>query len=243
MSAKSNPAGARERPVIAIDGPVGAGKSTVARALAHALGFDYLNTGAMYRAVACAARNIGYNDIKAGDPEFERRLGELLENISITFSGECVMLDGRDVTAEISAPEISELASRLSTLAIVRAKMRELQRAAGANGGVVMEGRDIGTAVFPDAEFKFFLIADINVRAARRHAELLAKGIHIPLEDVLAQLKQRDERDRGRELAPLRRAADAIEIDSSELGIEQVVDAMKARVESGARAVKGLKRA
>lgn len=233
---------ARGRPVIAIDGPVGAGKSTVARALAHALGFSYLNTGAMYRAVACAARNIGYNDMEAGGSEFERRLGELLEKISITFRGERVTLNGRDVTDEIAAPEIGELASRLSTLGIVRSKMRELQRAAGAGGGVVMEGRDIGTAVFPDAEFKFFLTADLNVRAARRRAELTAKGIAAPFDEVLAQLKRRDERDRGRELAPLRRAADAIEIDSSACGIDQVVNAMKARVESGARAVKGLKR-
>lgn len=242
MTAAADPAGARERPVIAIDGPVGAGKSTVARALAHALGFDYLNTGAMYRAVACAARNICYNDIGVGGAEFERRLGELLENISIKFSGDRVMLNGRDVTAEISTPEIGEMASRLSTRAIVRGKMRELQRAAGAKGGIVMEGRDIGTAVFPDAEFKFFLTADVNVRAARRRDELVAKGIPASRVEVLEQLKRRDERDRGRELAPLRRAADAIEIDSSALAIERVVDAMKARVESGARAVKGLKR-
>jgi cytidylate kinase len=242
MSDEETAAGARERPVIAIDGPVGAGKSTVARELARTLGFAYLNTGAMYRAVACAARNIGYNDIEAGDPEFERRLGELLENISITFSGDRVMLNGRDVSAEISAPEIGELASRLSTLAMVRAKMREAQRAAGAGGGVVMEGRDIGTAVFPDAEFKFFLTADINVRAQRRHAELAAKGIAVSRAEVMEQLRRRDQRDRARELAPLRRADDAIEIDSSARGVEQIVDAMKARVESAARAVKGLKR-
>jgi cytidylate kinase len=151
------------------------------------------------------------------------------------------MLNGRDVTAEISAPEIGELASRLSTLASVRAKMREMQRAAGANGGVVMEGRDIGTAVFPDAEFKFFLTADVNVRARRRQKELAAKGEPASFAEVLEQLKRRDERDRGRELAPLRRAPDAIEIDSSAMGIDEVVDAMKARVESGARAAKGLK--
>ena len=242
MSADAGRTDARARPVVAIDGPVGAGKSTVARALADALGYDYVNTGAMYRAVACAARNIGYNDVRAGDPEFERRLGELLENISIAFNGGRVMLSDKDITAEISAPEIGELASRLSTLASVRAKMRELQREAGGKGGVVMEGRDIGTAVFPDAEFKFFLTADISVRAERRRAELAAKGIPVTRAEVTAQLTTRDERDRTRELAPLRRADEAIEIDSSALGIDQVVDAMKARVESGARAIKGLKR-
>src|SRR4051794_9230923 len=155
----------RERPVIAIDGPVGAGKSTVARELARSLGFTYLNTGAMYRAVAVAAR---YNNIQPEDPSADAALGRLLETITISFEGERIFLAGRDISAEISTPEIGDLASRFSTNSVVRTKMRELQRAAGAQGGVVMEGRDIGTAVFPDAEFKFYLTADIEVRAARR---------------------------------------------------------------------------
>jgi cytidylate kinase len=229
----------RSRPVIAIDGPVGAGKSTVARELARALGFTYLNTGAMYRAVAVAAR---YNNIKPDDSDADQRLGQLLETIDISFKGERVFLAGRDISAEISSPEIGDLASRFSTSLVVRTRMRELQRVAGAEGGVVMEGRDIGTAVFPDAEFKFYLTADVEVRAARRYAELAAKGVDITQAEVLAQLKQRDERDRARELAPLRRADDAIAIDSSGLDAGQVARAMLARIAGGTQTTKDLKR-
>lgn len=215
----------RTRPVVAIDGPVGAGKSTVARALARALGFDYLNTGAMYRAVAVAARYINVDDNAAED-----RLEQLLDSIAINFEGERVLLDGKDVTAEISHPMIGDLASRLSTRPEVRARLRKLQRAAGETGGVVIEGRDIGTAIFPDAEFKFFLTANLRVRAARRFAELAARGVAITEAEVLAQMEERDSRDQQRELAPLRQADDAIVIDSSELDVEQIVRAMLARV-------------
>ena len=216
----------RTRPVVAIDGPVGAGKSTVARALARALGFDYLNTGAMYRAVAVAARYSNIDENAA-----DRRLEQLLDSIAINFEGERVLLDGEDVTAGISQPAIGDLASRLSTRAVVRAHLRKLQRAAGETGGVVIEGRDIGTAIFPDAEFKFFLTADLKVRAERRFAELAARGVTITEVEVLTQLEERDRRDQQRELAPLRPADDAIVIDSSKLDVEQVVRAMLARVE------------
>jgi CMP/dCMP kinase len=228
----------RSRPIVAIDGPVGAGKSTVARELARALGFSYINTGAMYRAVALAARERG---ISPGDAQIERRLAGILDVIAISFDGERVLLSGRDITAAITAPEVGDLASRLSTLAIVREKMRELQRAAGRNGGVVMEGRDIGTAIFPDAEFKFFLDADVEVRAERRWREMVAKGASVTRDEVRAQLLERDRRDSERELAPLRRADDAIVIDSTRLLIAEVVAAMKARVEATSRALKGLK--
>ena len=140
------------------------------------------------------------------------------------------MLDGRDVSDEIGSPEISESASRLSTLGVVRARMRDLQRAAGARGGVVMEGRDIGTAVFPDAEFKFFLDASAEVRAERRWRELNARGVTITREEVLAQLLERDRRDRGRELAPLKPAPDAIVVDASRMSVEEVVTLMAQRV-------------
>jgi cytidylate kinase len=219
----------RVRPVVAIDGPVGAGKSTVARELARALGFDYLNTGAMYRAVAVAAHYIGIDESAA-----DSRLARLLESMTINFEGERVLLDGTDVTAEVSQPEIGDLASRLSTRPVVRAHLRNLQRTAGESGAVVIEGRDIGTAIFPDAEFKFFLTADLEVRAARRFAELAGRGAAISEAEVLEQLKERDRRDQQRELAPLRQADDAIVIDSSKLDVEQVVHAMLARV-SGAR--------
>src|SRR5579885_223983 len=227
----------RTRPVIAIDGPVGAGKSTVARKLAEALGFRYLNTGAMYRAVAVAAR---YNNID--ECAADSRLEELLDSITISFIAERVLLNGRDVTDELSQPAIGDLASRLSTRRKVRAHLHQLQRAAGEEGGVVMEGRDIGTAIFPDAEFKFFLDADVNVRARRRYAELAAKGVKTTFGEVLEQLRERDIRDQGRALAPLRRADDAVLVDSTDLDADQVVDAMKKRILAASNARKGLKR-
>jgi len=226
----------RTRPIIAIDGPVGAGKSTVARELARALGFSYINTGAMYRAVALVAR-----ERSPGDAHIERHLAGILDTIAIAFDGERVLLSGRDITSAIAAPEVGDLASQLSTLAIVRQKMRELQRAAGRDGSVVMEGRDIGTAIFPDAEFKFFLDADVEVRAERRWRELVAKGVSVTRDEVLAQLLERDRRDSERELAPLRRADDAIVIDSTRLSVAEVIAAMKARVEAASHALKGLK--
>jgi cytidylate kinase len=204
---------------------VGAGKSTVARALARALNFSYLNTGAMYRAVAVAARYIKLDESAAAG-----RLEQLLESIAISFDGERVLLNGEDVTGEISQPAIGDLASRLSALPVVRAHLRQLQRAAGDAGAIVIEGRDIGTAIFPDAEFKFFLTAGLKVRAARRFAELAARGVKITEAEVEAQLEERDHRDQQRELAPLRRAADAIVIDSSGLDVEHVVRVMLDRV-------------
>jgi len=224
----------RARPVIAIDGPVGAGKSTVARALARALGFSHLNTGAMYRAVALAA-SLRYTAPELSDPAIAQRLGELLDSISITFAGERIELDGRAISDAITTPAISDLASRLSALAVVRDRMRTLQRAAGAAGGIVMEGRDIGTVIFPDAEFKFYLTADVLVRAARRWAELHAKGDPVTREEVIAQLRERDRRDQERELAPLKPARDALTVDSSALDADAVVALMKQHIERGAR--------
>jgi CMP/dCMP kinase len=230
----------RTQPIIAIDGPVGAGKSVAARELARALGFSYLNTGAMYRAVAIAAREAG---VSPDDANVEARLAPVLAAIKIKFDGENIMLNGRDVTAKLSEPEVGELASRFSALGAVRARMRDLQRAAGADGAVVMEGRDIGTAIFPDAEFKFFLDADVKTRARRRFEELQKKGASIAEHEVLEQLIERDRRDSGRELAPLRRADDAIVIDSTKLSIEAVVAAMKAKLTVRINAAKDLKRA
>ena len=230
----------RKEPIIAIDGPVGAGKSVAARELARALGYSYLNTGAMYRAVAIAAREAG---IDPADPNVEQRLASVLKGIKIKFDGEKILLNGRDVTAKKDDPEIGDLASRFSAIGSVRARMRELQRAAGADGGVVMEGRDIGTAIFPDAEFKFFLVADVNTRARRRFEELKKKGASITEHEVLDQLIERDRRDSERELAPLRRADDAIEIDSTKLSIDAVVAAMKAKINARINAAKDLKRA
>jgi cytidylate kinase len=230
----------RKEPIVAIDGPVGAGKSVAARELARALGFSYLNTGAMYRAVAIAARDAG---VSPDDPDVEQRLASILKGIKIKFDGEKILLNGRDVTVKKDDPEIGELASRFSALGAVRARMRDLQRAAGADGGVVMEGRDIGTAIFPDAEFKFFLVADVKTRARRRFEELTKKDASISEREVLEQLVERDRRDSGRELAPLKRADDAIEIDSTKLSIDAVVAAMKAKINARINAAKDLKRA
>src|SRR6266436_2272221 len=230
----------RKRPIVAIDGPVGAGKSVAARELARELGFAYLNTGAMYRAVAIAARDAGINP---DDPNVAERLASVLKTIKINFDGEKIFLNGRDVTEEKNEPDVGDLASRFSAIGAVRERMRELQRAAGADGGVVMEGRDIGTAIFPDAEFKFFLNADVKTRAKRRYEELKKKGESISEQEVLDRMIERDRRDSGRELAPLKRADDAITIDTSKLSIKQVVAAMKAKIDARINAAKDLKRA
>ncbi|MBF6568543.1 MAG: (d)CMP kinase [Candidatus Binataceae bacterium] len=223
----------RERPIVAIDGPVGAGKSTIARRVAAEIGFSYLNTGAMYRAVALAAQAAGLTPDRDG---IEPQLEPLLHSITIEFAGDRLILNGREVTGELSRPEIGELASRLSTLRIVRDRMRDLQRAAGGRGGVVMEGRDIGSAIFPDAEFKFFLDAEVQVRARRRYEELRAKNVIINFDEVLEQLRQRDNRDSARALAPLIKAPDAMVVDSTDLTIDQVVKQVvkliKARTEA-----------
>jgi cytidylate kinase len=228
----------RQRPIIAIDGPVGAGKSVVARRLARELGFTYLNTGAMYRAVAVAARDAG---VKPDDLNVEARLASILAPIKIKLDGERILLNDRDITAQINEPEIGDLASRFSAIAVVRERMRELQRAAGADGGVVMEGRDIGTMIFPDAEFKFFLDANVKTRAHRRFEELKSKGAKVTENEVLDQLIERDRRDSGRELAPLKRAEDAIVIDSTKLSVDEVVSAMNAQIEARINASKDLK--
>jgi len=228
----------RRRPIIAIDGPVGSGKSTVARELARALGFSHVSTGAMYRAVAVAAHEAGIPD---DAPDLDARLAPVLAAIDIRLDGERVILNGRDLTAETATPETSGRASRLSALAVVRDRMRELQRAAGRDGGIVMEGRDIGTVIFPDAEFKFFLDADVEVRAERRFAELRAKGEAVTREQVRTELLERDRRDRERELAPLKRADDAILIDSTQMGVAPVVARMRECVERAQAGAKALK--
>jgi len=199
----------------------------VAKALARELGFRHVNTGAMYRAVAIEARESG---LTPDDPDIEARLAPLLASIDIAFEGERLILNGNDVTPKLGEPEIGELASRFSALAPVRQKMRDLQQAMGREGGLVMEGRDIGTAVFPDAEFKFYLDAQVEVRAERRFAELAGKGVAITRNQVLAELQERDRRDSNRKLAPLRCADDAIVIDSSRFTVAEVLAQIQSRI-------------
>src|SRR5258708_15929219 len=220
---------ARLRPVVAIEGAAGAGKSAVARRLAARLGFTLVDTGALYRAVALAARRAGL----AWDDEVEviavaRRIVEAraLQLLPHAEKGVCVVLDGEDVSDAIRAADMGMGASRVSAIGGVRQALFDLQRLAGENGGVVLEGRDIGTIVFPDAELKFYLTASAEVRARRRFDELVARGELVDYEKTLEEVKTRDQKDTMRPIAPLRQAEDAVLIDSSGRTIDQVVDEM-----------------
>ena len=205
---------------IAIDGPSGAGKSTIAKAVAKALNIDYIDTGAMYRAV-------GYKMDKRGIPFEEcEALDAMLESTDIDFVGGDVILDGEVVNALIRTPEVSMLASQCSQLAPVRTKLVEIQRGMGQRKSVIMDGRDIGTNVLKDAEYKIFLTASAEERANRRFNELQEKGEKQTYEEVLKDIKQRDHNDMTRELNPLRKADDAIEVDTTGMGIDEVVAAV-----------------
>jgi cytidylate kinase len=199
--------------VIAIDGPAGAGKSTVARAVARALGYTYLDSGAMYRCVALKAVREGV------DPDDPEAAGELAERCEISFDGKRVLLDGEDVTAAIRTPEVSEAAARVSVHPSVRRAMVARQRGLIASGRYVAEGRDIGTVVSPEAPLKVFLEASVEERARRRAAETGE-----PVEAVLRAQAERDRRDREREHAPLRPAPDAVPIDTTGLAVDEVVE-------------------
>ena len=213
------------RLTIAIDGPAGSGKSTVARRVAAVLGYLYLDSGAMYRAVALKALE---QEIPL---ENEARLAELAGETHIELKPPTaeqedaglknrVFLDGREVTTEIRTGEVAQAASRLATIAGVREVLVAEQQRAGAGGGVVMEGRDIGTVVFPGAELKIFLEASPETRAQRRWMEHQEKGETLTIEQVLEEVRERDRRDRERKVSPLVRAADAVLVDNTAMGIE-----------------------
>lgn len=219
---------------VAIDGPAGAGKSTVARAIADRMGFVLVDTGAIYRAVALAARRaqIGWDQ----EVEVTALAEALARGHRIAFErvpgrGVRVMLDGEDVSEAIRAPDMSLGASRVSAIGGVRTALLDLQRQAGGGAGVVLEGRDIGTVVFPDAEVKFFLTAPSAERAQRRHDELRQKGAEVSYEETLVDVERRDRADSQRVVAPLRQAEDAIVIDSSGLSIDEVVETMVRHIE------------
>lgn len=214
--------------VIAIDGPSGAGKSTIARLLARRLGYLQIDTGAMYRATAVLIGRAGL-DLADGDAvaRFCADLNVRLENGD---GVQRVFANDQDVTDQIRTHEVSLLTSRVSALKPVRDALLLAQREMGRRGGVVLEGRDIGTVVFPDADLKFFLSASPEVRGQRRYDELIAKGEKTTLQETIAAVVQRDEQDSRRDIAPLRQADDAIAVDSSHLGIDEVVARMEAFV-------------
>jgi cytidylate kinase len=209
--------------VIAIDGPVGAGKSTVAKLVARKLGYLYVDTGAMYRAVALKALRLGMD---INDPIVMAMLAEATD-IQLQQQGDGsvrVFLDGEDVTEAIRTPEVSEASSIVSAHEGVRKVLAERQKAMAELGGVVMEGRDIQTVIAPDAEVKIFLTASLEERAKRRWLELQQKGISVSYEEVLQEVKERDERDKTRAIAPLRKAPDAVEIDTTGMTPEEVAE-------------------
>jgi cytidylate kinase len=210
--------------VIAIDGPSGAGKSTVARLLAHRLGYTYIDTGAMYRAIGWKAKQDGI------DPADELGLASLCARTVVTIKVDHddprIFVDAVDVTGEIRTPEMGMMASAVSKSAAVRARLLVLQRELGSHGGVVMDGRDIGTVVFPKADLKFFLDARHEERGQRRYRELKQKGLDVDLDRITREIRERDRQDSGRELAPLKAAADAHVIDSSTMSIDEVLAVM-----------------
>ncbi len=210
-----------QKPVIAIDGPAGAGKSTIAKLVAGKLGYIYIDTGAMYRSVA-------WKFLQSGQPFSPELAEKLAREMVITFKPEAnlnrVFVDGAEVTDAIRTPEVTAIVSKVSAVGGVREEMVNQQRRMGEAGGVVMDGRDIGTVVFPKAEVKIFLTASVKERAMRRYKEMLAKGGQVDLAELQQQIAERDRQDSEREIAPLRRADDAELLDSSDMTIAEVAE-------------------
>ena len=222
----------RRLPVVAIDGPAGAGKSTIARRVAGALGFLLVDTGALYRSVALAAQRaaVPWNDAGAVASVAARLAADQALVIVADTEGTRVLLDGVDVSLAIRSPDISLGASAVSAVPAVRAALLEMQRSQARGGGVVLEGRDIGTVVIPDAEAKFFVTASPEVRARRRFDELCERGARVSFEQTLAEVIERDHADSHRAVAPLRPADDAELVDTSSMSIDGVVAHLVERV-------------
>ncbi len=204
--------------IISIDGPAGSGKSTSAKIVAERLGYIYIDTGAMYRAVtlACIERKTEISEI-----EVNKVVDDVKIELKQSSSGQRTYLNGRDVSDDIRRPDVTKLVSPVSAMWYVREKMVEQQREMGKSGGVVMDGRDIGTVVFPNADLKIYLIASITARAERRLIELKSKGFESSVDEIISQISARDKYDSSRENSPLRKAEDAVEIDTSNITIQQ----------------------
>lgn len=207
--------------VVAIDGPAGAGKSTIAKLAAEKLGYAYIDTGAMYRSVAWKFLQTG----KAFDEDF---ISGLSKTMLIDFKPEAkinrVFVDGTEVTDAIRTSEVTAIVSRVAAIGAVREAMVDQQRRMGEAGGVLMDGRDIGTVVFPNAQLKIFLTASVEERARRRYAEMVAKGQQVDLQQLQADIAERDKQDSERAISPLRQAEDALLLDTSDMGISEVTD-------------------
>lgn len=213
--------------IITIDGPAGTGKSTVARELAELLGFDYLDTGAMYRMIAVGVIESGV------DADDDARVADVAQSAALLIDRGAAILNGENITGMLRTPEVSLIASRVAQNPQVRDVLVEKQRIIADERDIVCEGRDQGTVVFPDAEHKFFLTAAAEVRAQRRLEELLAQEKKVSFAQVLAEQQERDERDATREVAPLQPAADAILIDTTLLSISQVIQRIQQIIQHG----------
>ena len=215
--------------IVAIDGPAGTGKGTVAKLISERLDFVYIDTGAMYRCITLKMirENISLDE--------EEKIKDLLERTKITFKNlddkQHVYLDGEDVSDLIRKPNVNELVSPVSAITIIRIKMVELQRKLGEEGNVIMEGRDITTVVFPNAEVKIYLDAKLEIRAERRYKELIARGNDVTYEDTLESIRKRDKNDMEKEMGALKIAEDAVVIDTSNMTIEEVYDKIKEIIE------------
>ena len=214
---------------IALDGPSGSGKSTVAKRLARELDILYLDTGAMYRACACKASEAGVD--LSDESAVEAMLASLDLRIEYRGGAQHTILDGRDVSEEIRRPEVSMAASKISALGCVRKKMVEMQRKIASEQSCVLDGRDIGTAVLPDAPFKFFVTASVPVRARRRYDELRAKGYTVDYDALEKEIEERDRNDASRAISPLRRAEDAVLVDTSDMSVDEVVAFIRRRIQ------------
>lgn len=205
-------------PIITIDGPTASGKGTIAAGVARRLGFNYLDSGSLYRLVSLQAQERG---VSLDD---EAALAGIAGSLKPGFEDGRILLEGRDVTDPIRQESVGAAASRLAVLPAVRSALVQLQRQFGVHPGLVADGRDMGTAIFPQADLKIFLTADVQSRAERRHKQLIEKGFSSTMSGLLQVLRERDERDANRAVSPLRAAKDAVVIDSTHLSIEQTID-------------------